>query len=375
MMADQRPYDRFDALCRQVGACTRCSRMAQSAHVLNRSAGKLGVPILFVGEAPGRLGADAYEIPFHGDKAGQNFEELLDCAGITRADAYVTNAVLCNPKDEKGNNAAPLDAELRNCSTFLKRQIELVRPLMVVTLGAAALKAVSLVEHHDLVLRRDVSRLVRWFGRFLLPLYHPGQRAMVHRNRSAQEADYTYLAQQLHKVCGSETPSAKARTDVASVVRAIVRARPGVQLVSVHSLLYLIELQYARQHGALLTKAFFVRDTDGPYCVDLHPRRLRKSIRELYIDEGQRLSLKTRQSSDLFDARLEPSSLPTKIQHLVGDVISRFAHLPPTELRSRVDRTVPMRRIVREEKRSHVELRNAPIELVAPRGSKRKTIL
>ena len=98
----------FEELCAAVQRCRKCQRMEGSKRVLNRAAGALNATIMFIGEAPGRLGADASEIPFHGDKAGHNFEELLEGASLSRADIFVTNAVLCNPKDENGNNAPPI---------------------------------------------------------------------------------------------------------------------------------------------------------------------------------------------------------------------------------------------------------------------------
>ena len=71
-------YWEFDTLCREVQSCERCARMTGSARVLSGAAGHLDSRIMFVGEAPGRLGADNSGIPFHGDTAGHNFEQLLE---------------------------------------------------------------------------------------------------------------------------------------------------------------------------------------------------------------------------------------------------------------------------------------------------------
>src|ERR1700722_9261259 len=90
----------FDALVSEVNACRACPRMSGSQRVLSRAAGQLDARVMFIGEAPGRLGADGSGIPFHGDKAGNNFEELLERVGLTRYAIFVTNAALCNPKDE-----------------------------------------------------------------------------------------------------------------------------------------------------------------------------------------------------------------------------------------------------------------------------------
>src|SRR5579864_2167988 len=122
--------------------------MGESQRVLSRAAGRLDARIIFVGEAPGRLGADGSGVPFHGDKAGNNFEELLDRVGLTRYAIFVTNAALCNPKDEYGNNSTPKKAEIEACSGFLRRQIDLVDAPVVVSVGSAALYAMSLIQPH-----------------------------------------------------------------------------------------------------------------------------------------------------------------------------------------------------------------------------------
>ncbi len=67
----------FSKLVAEVHACTKCERMCDSARVLNYSVGNLNAELLFIGEAPGRLGADETEVPFHGDTSGRNFEDLI----------------------------------------------------------------------------------------------------------------------------------------------------------------------------------------------------------------------------------------------------------------------------------------------------------
>ena len=97
----------FDELISYVQECRLCERMCESARVLSWANGWPNAPLMFVGEAPGRLGADRTTIPFHGDKAGDNFARLLELASISRSQIFVTNAVLCNPRDVQGNNASP----------------------------------------------------------------------------------------------------------------------------------------------------------------------------------------------------------------------------------------------------------------------------
>ncbi len=80
-----------------------------------------------------------------GNQTGRNFAALLAVAGLERRDIFVTNAVLCNPRDEHGRNRTPKREELAACRGFLDRQVALVDAPVVVTLGAVALSALIAV--------------------------------------------------------------------------------------------------------------------------------------------------------------------------------------------------------------------------------------
>ena len=150
--------------------------------------------MLFVAEAPGRLGGDRTGVPLSADQSGRNFEQFLAAAGLDRASVFVTNAVLCNPRTELGLNDRPRAAELRNCSVHLADLIALLDSPWVVTLGRVALDALALIAPHDAQLSRDVATAVPWVGRTLVPLYHPGPRSVARRGRDAHVADYRRLA-------------------------------------------------------------------------------------------------------------------------------------------------------------------------------------
>lgn len=167
--------------------------MADCQAVLGPANGRLTARILFVAEAPGRLGAARTGVPLAGDQSGRNFERLLASAGLRRDDAFITNAVLCNPRDARGRNAPPTMPEVRNCSPFLRRTIELVDPPLVIALGVVALKALGHIAPHEIELRRDVARPVRWFERILVGVYHPSPRAQLHRSLARQCEDFASL--------------------------------------------------------------------------------------------------------------------------------------------------------------------------------------
>jgi uracil-DNA glycosylase family 4 len=184
----------FEALVRRARACRLCASMAGRRRVLGCANGAPGARVLFVGEAPGRYGADRTDVPFHGDRSGQRFERLLGVTGWSRGEVFVTNAVLCNPRSADGRNRSPNHAELANCRRHLVDTIEVVGPRVVVALGGWALRALAAVHPHQLSLREDVGRPVAWRrGVWLTVLYHPGARATVHRSDARQEEDWRRL--------------------------------------------------------------------------------------------------------------------------------------------------------------------------------------
>lgn len=164
--------------------------MAGRRRVLSELNGPVNARILFVGEAPGRQGAERHGIPFHGDAAGRNFERLLASCGLERNDVFITNAVLCNPQTPDGHNAPPKASELNNCGNWLRATLELVDPALVVALGAVALRALGGIEMHELRVSRDAGRVVPWGGRELAVLFHPGGRTLARRPLETQMDDW-----------------------------------------------------------------------------------------------------------------------------------------------------------------------------------------
>ena len=189
----------FAALVARVQACRRCSRMEGRARVLGHANGPLAPRVMFVAEAPGRFGGDRTGVPLEGDRSGANFALLLGAAGLDRATVFVTNAVLCNPRDATGRNARPSLAEIQNCSEHLAAQIAVLNPPWVAALGHTALRALARLAPHGLHLARDVGRPVGWYGRKLIALYHPGPRALIRRPLVVQVEDYRRLARLLEE--------------------------------------------------------------------------------------------------------------------------------------------------------------------------------
>ena len=182
---------RFDALIAEAAACRRCESMCERRAVLSDSNGRIGARVMFVGEAPGRQGGDRTRVPFSGDQSGRNFQRYIDSIGLAREEIFITNAVLCNPRTATGANRRPSATEIKTCSEYLRRQIELLDPRVVVTLGSVALAALRALEYHPFTLKTDAGRVREWNGRLVVPLYHPSPQVLTwHRPEQAQLSDY-----------------------------------------------------------------------------------------------------------------------------------------------------------------------------------------
>jgi len=169
----------FEKLCEDARECRICLNLADKTAVLSDLNGNLEPRVMFVGEAPGRVGADRTRRPFYGDKSGANFQILLDSIGLSREDTFITSAVMCSPRSATDANRRPLRSEIRNCSGFLKRTIELVQPKVIATLGGVALEALSLIAYHDSKLKTHAGMILDWNGLTLLPLYHPSPQVVA----------------------------------------------------------------------------------------------------------------------------------------------------------------------------------------------------
>src|ERR1051326_4652051 len=93
----------FQRLSREAARCRRCARLCDRCAVLSRQNGSLHPAVMFIAEAPGRRGADRTGIPLVGDLSGRNFDLLLAATGLTRDEIFITNAVLCNPREGDRN--------------------------------------------------------------------------------------------------------------------------------------------------------------------------------------------------------------------------------------------------------------------------------
>ncbi len=155
----------MDKLKTKIESCTRCDLYKTRNNVIFGE-GNHKAEILLVGEAPG-ADEDRVGRPFIG-KSGQLLEKILTVCGFTRKEhVFISNIVRCRPP----GNRVPTNEESINCLPYLLKQIELIDPKIVITLGATSLK--KLTNNSAYKITRVRGTWINWNNRLLMPVYHP----------------------------------------------------------------------------------------------------------------------------------------------------------------------------------------------------------
>jgi DNA polymerase len=152
---------------------------------------------MFIGEAPG-FNEDQQGRPFVG-AAGRFLEELLGSVGIKRADVFITNVVKCRPP----NNREPLPAEIGACRKYLDRQIQLIQPRLLVTLGRYSLAHFFPQEP----VSKAHGRPRKLGGMTFYPMLHPAAALHQQKYRSVIEEDVRRIPSLLQEPRESAEPA------------------------------------------------------------------------------------------------------------------------------------------------------------------------
>lgn len=168
----------LEKIARQVGDCTKCP-LYKTATKAVPGAGNPEAEIIFIGEAPGYW-EDQKGIPFVG-AAGNLLNKLLIEIGMNRDDVYICNIL----KHRPSNNRDPQENEIQACTPYLKEQLLIIKPKLVITLGRFAMNYFLPAAYISKV--HGVSRKISWqdFSLTLFPVYHP---AAALRNGNMLEA-------------------------------------------------------------------------------------------------------------------------------------------------------------------------------------------
>jgi DNA polymerase len=144
-------------------ACTQC-RLAKTRTQVVYGVGNPHADLMFIGEAPGR-DEDLKGEPFVG-RAGQLLTDIIKAMKLTRDDVYIANVIKCRPPENRNPEPDELDA----CRPFIKRQIELVQPKVIVTLGKFALQSMS---GRAYAISAARGQWTDYDGIKVMPTYHP----------------------------------------------------------------------------------------------------------------------------------------------------------------------------------------------------------
>ena len=178
----------------QTAACTRC-RLAGGRTQVVFGSGDPNADLMFVGEAPG-FHEDKQGIPFVG-QAGKLLDQLLGGIGLTRDAVYVANVLKCRPP----GNRDPLPDEIEACERHLFRQVELIQPKVVATLGNFSTKLLS-GKPLGITRVHGQEQEVTLGGRSVLlyPLYHPAAALYTPSMLDVLREDFARLPQLLGRV-------------------------------------------------------------------------------------------------------------------------------------------------------------------------------
>lgn len=170
------PVTALKLIREDLGECTRCKLHKQGRKQIVFGVGNPEADLMFVGEGPG-ADEDAQGEPFVG-RAGQLLNNMIKAMGLRREDVYIANVVKCRPP----GNRTPERDECDTCSPFLMRQIAVIRPKVIVALGAVAAKNLLAINasmadlrgrFYDFMPTGSPSKPRSWQGAKLAVTYHP----------------------------------------------------------------------------------------------------------------------------------------------------------------------------------------------------------
>ena len=189
MVTAESRREQLKAVFEEARGCTRCPQLAAARHSVVFGAGNADADLMFVGEAPG-ANEDKQGLPFVG-QAGQLLEQLLGEIGLQRSDVFIANVLKCRPP----GNPDPLPAEIANCQDYLFRQLDLIRPKVVCTLGNFSTKLLradpgtGITRLHG----RDEIRTIGPRAVRVFPLYHPAAALYTRSLLEILRADFARI--------------------------------------------------------------------------------------------------------------------------------------------------------------------------------------
>ncbi len=181
----------WEKLHRQCLGCRACA-LAETRTNVVFGVGNPEAEVLFIGEAPG-ANEDAQGEPFVG-RAGKLLDDMLAMIGLDRSKIYITNSVKCRPPQ----NRDPLNTEKDACRGFLRRQVELMRPKIIVCLGR--ISAAEIIKE-DFKITQEHGQFFERGGIQMMALYHPAALLRDPRKKPETFEDLKALQRKIREIC------------------------------------------------------------------------------------------------------------------------------------------------------------------------------
>lgn len=185
----------WEELIRECTNCKRCGLGGTRTNIVI-GRGNVNAPLMLVGEGPGEQ-EDRQGLPFVGP-AGKLLDLLLDALMITRDDYYIGNIVKCRPP----GNRTPTDDEANACLPFLRNQVYLIKPKIIVCLGATAMKYIV---DRDAKITRIRGQWIERKGYWIMPTFHPAALLRDESKKVLMWEDFKKVKQRLEEICQSQS--------------------------------------------------------------------------------------------------------------------------------------------------------------------------
>lgn len=185
----------WDALKEECLACEACELCKTRTQVVF-GVGDPEAEVLFIGEAPGK-NEDEQGEPFVG-RGGKLLDEMLAMIGLKREYIYITNSVKCRPPE----NRDPLNTEKDACRGYLRRQVKLMRPKIIVCLGR--ISAMEFIRE-DFKISREHGQFFDKNGTLMMALYHPAALLRNPNRKPETFEDLKQLQMKIQEIC-THTP-------------------------------------------------------------------------------------------------------------------------------------------------------------------------
>jgi uncharacterized phage-associated protein len=254
------------------------------------------------------------------------------------------------------------EAPGRYCNIYLEMTINLIELELIVTLGTSALNALKYISYHNYALKECVSKILPWNDTKLMPLYHPGPRAVLHRNIIKQRSDFILLANNINPNNGFKNKKKNEKTqkliydNLSFLILLILENYKEITYFKLTKLLYLIDLYFITQKGQSITGSIYIRQKDGPWPPSLNIRI--KSMLEKKIISKKYISTHL---VIFYSGSVQlPNNINEDNRKDIIEILERYKNFDNSSIKMAAYRTEPMHFILEQEKKE-ISYLNKPV--------------